>query len=166
MLIQKPIGYGEKNAMPSPTHVTASAITTDRARPSAGRAVSRAAVAAGATSRANTSRLPVTWLAPAAATARRTRKPAATRRTGIPRARATAGSTELNSRGRARNVRTARQKTPAISRVVTWSSETPMMVPNSRLFKPDRKPLYRLTNRNPHAKAKACTVPMTADSSP
>src|SRR6185437_10052804 len=60
VVTQNPIGYGEKNAMPSPTQVTTSAISTERARPSPGRAVSRTAVAAGATSSAKTSRLPVT----------------------------------------------------------------------------------------------------------
>ena len=56
------------------------------APPSIGRAVSRWAVAAGMTSRANTSRAPVIWLASAAAKPSRTQEHHDTTRTGTPRA--------------------------------------------------------------------------------
>ena len=91
MVTQNPIGYGEKNAMPSPSQVTATAISTDSSTPRPGRAVSRLAVAAGATSSAKTSRLPVTWLVPAAATPSRTRNAAETSAHRDPRARGHVG---------------------------------------------------------------------------
>ena len=73
---------------------------TDRARLSAGRAVRRCAVAAGMTSRANTSRAPVIWVVAAAARPSSTRKAPPSSRTGTPWTAATAGSIEANSRGR------------------------------------------------------------------
>ncbi len=41
----------------------------------------------------------------------------------------------------------------------------PRKLPNSSEFTPSRSPWYRVTNKNPHANANACTVPTTADSS-
>ena len=105
--------------MASPSQVTTTAIATDNSTPRAGRAVSRDAAAAGATSRANTSRLPVTWLAPAAATPSSTRNAVESRRTGKPRARATSGSTVAKSSGRAMAASTARQGSPTTASTMT-----------------------------------------------
>ena len=41
----------------------------------------------------------------------------------------------------------------------------PRKLPNSSALIPLRKPLYSATNSIPDASAKACTVPITADSS-
>ena len=127
--------------------------------------MSRLAVAAGATSSAKTSRLPVIWLVAAterrAAAGRRRQQPG--RR---PRARATSASTLTNSSGRAMTASTSRQTRPETSRVSTWSSVTPMIEPNSRSFSSLAKPWGRLMNRNPQASAKPCSVPIAADSWP
>ena len=166
MVTQNPIGYGEKNAMPSPSQVTATAISTDSSRPGPGRAVSWLAAAAGVTSRANTSRLPVIWLAPAAARPSSTRKAVPTSRTGTPRARATSASMLENSSGRPSTASASRQPAPATSNASTWPSDTPVMLPNSSPVRPLRNPWYSVTNRNPQASANACTVPTTAEDSP
>ena len=131
---------------------------------SAGRAVSCWAAAAGMTSRANTSSAPVIWLTSAAAHPSRSRKTVDTSRSGTPLARATSGSTVAKNSGRAIPASAASAAAATISKVVTWLSEMPRNVPNSRLVRPFRNPPYRLTNRAPQANANACTVPMTADS--
>jgi hypothetical protein len=131
-----------------------------------GRAVSRWAAAGGHTSSANTSRLPVTWLAPAAATPSTSRKTTATSRAGIPCAAAVSGSIDVHNSGRPTAASAAKHTTAATSSTTTWELLTPAMVPNRRFVSPDRNPWYRLTNNKPVASATACTVPITADCSP
>ena len=59
----------------------------------------------------------------------------------------------------------ATSTTPATTtRAITWPSDTPRNEPNSRPVMLSRNPPYRLTNRAPAARAKAWTVPITADS--
>ena len=104
------------------------------------------------------------WLTSAAVHPSRTRNATDRARTGTRRAAATSASTVAKNSGRAIAASTTSTTTATTARTTTWPSEMPRNVPNSRPVRLSRKPPYRLTNSTPQARAKAWTVPMTADS--
>ncbi len=122
--------------MARPSQVTARASTTARARLRAGRALSTWAVAAGRTSRANTSSEPVIWLVSAAATPNSTRNTTDRARTGTPRLCAVSGSTVANSSGRPMVASTTRATAATPASTATWVTVMPRKLPNSRLSTP------------------------------
>ena len=105
------------------------------------------------------------WLLAAAPTPSSTRNALDIDRTGTPRAAATSESTDANRSGRAISPSTARAAPEKTASRRTWSVVMPRKLPNSSVLMPLRLPRYRDTKRNPQANAKACTVPMAADSS-
>ena len=104
-----------------------------QARLRAGRAVITWAVAAGRTSRANTSSDPVIWLVSAAATPSSTRNTTDRACTGTPRLCAVSGSTVANSRGRPMAASTARATVATAASTTTWVTVMPRKLPNRRL---------------------------------
>ena len=77
--------------------------------------------------------MPTTWAAPVTVRASTTRNSSPRRRTGAPRACAVSGSTEANSSGRYQMPMTVTASRPMTSRTISWSPETPKMLPN-RIF--------------------------------
>ena len=111
----------------------ATARPIESSTPLAKRRVSRMAVAAGATIRANTSSTPTIWIASAVVKATITMNSAVRRPVGTPRASASSGWRLANSSGRAM-IASARRVTadmPSSTQTVSWLM--PSTLPNSRL---------------------------------
>ena len=96
------------------------------------RAVISCAVAAGATSSANTSSAPVICAVAATVSPSASMNASETRRTGTPLARATGSSTEANSSGRPTTAKNPNATTQTIASVSTCPRVIPRKSPNSR----------------------------------
>ena len=117
----------------SPPSAATTANTIESPATTSGLADRRCAAAAGVMARLSTSRVPTTWAAPVTVRASTTRNSSPRPRTGTPRASAASGSTEANSNGRYQMPMTATTIRPMTSRTISWSPETPKMLPN-RMF--------------------------------
>ena len=104
----------------------------ESASPLPGRAVSRCADAAGATSSAKISSVPTICTVSATASATISRKSVESKRTGTPAASATSGSTEAKNSGRAITASASSPITAVTAVTTTSRSVMPRIVPNRK----------------------------------
>ena len=117
-------------------------------------------MAAGVTTSANSSSVPTTWTAIVMVSARRTTNAKPSARTGTPRASATSGSTDANTRGRARTASVSTTKAVNAPNTSNWSREIASRLPNSTEVVVPALALASEAKSTPSAVASARIVPV------